>query len=61
MGAEALKKKIIYFWLHWIFVAVHTGSLWLREQGLLFVVLRLLTAVAFLVVEHRFRCVGFSS
>jgi len=61
VGAEALKKKKIYFWLHWVFVAMRTGSLWLREQGLLFVVLRLLTAAASLVVEHRFRCVGFSS
>ena len=32
-----LKNKFIYFWLHWVFVAVH----------------RLLTAVASLVAEHR--------
>ena len=44
----------IYFWLHWVFVAVHGLSLVGGEWGLLFIVVcRLLIAVASLVVEHR--------
>ena len=45
-------KKIIYFWLHWVFVAMHALSS-CAEQGLLFVALhRLLISVASLVAEH---------
>ena len=52
-----LKNKFIlfiYFWLHWVFVAVRGLSLVAASRGLLFVaVRRLLIAVASLVVEHR--------
>ena len=42
----------IYFWLHWVFVAVQAFSS-CGERGLLFVAVRgLLIAVASLVVEH---------
>ena len=44
----------IYFWLCWVFVAVHGISLVGGERGLLFIaVRRLLIAVASLVAEHR--------
>ena len=44
--------KFIYFWLHWVFVAVRAFSS-CGEQGLLFIaVCGLLTAVASLVAEH---------
>ena len=43
----------IYFWLHWVFVAVLRLSLVAASGGYsLAVVLRLLTAVASLVAEH---------
>ena len=46
--------KFIYFWLHWVFVAVLGLSLVVASRGLLFVAVHgLLTAVASLVVEHR--------
>ena len=64
----SLLKKInlfilfIYFWLHWVFVAVCRLSLLVASGGLLFVVVRrLLIVVASLVAEHTgSRCVGFS-
>ena len=44
---------IFYFWLCWVFIAVHRLSLVAASGGLLFVEVRgLLTAVASLVVEH---------
>jgi len=48
-------KKIIYFWLHWVFFAVCTGfSLVVANRGyFLIVVFRLLIVVASLAVEHR--------
>ena len=49
------KRKFIYFiyfWLHWVFVAVR-GPSSCGEWGLLFVVVRrLLLAVASLVLKH---------
>ena len=43
----------IYFWLHWVLVAVQAVSSF-GEQGLLFVAVHgLLIAVASLVAEHR--------
>ena len=43
----------IYFWLHWVFVAVQGLCLVVESWGLLFVAVRgLLIAVASLVVEH---------
>ena len=45
--------SFIYFWLHWVFVAVHGLFLDSVERGLLFIVVRgLLIAVASLAVEH---------
>ena len=47
------KILFIYFWLHWVFIAVRGLSLVNRERGLLFVAVRgLLIVVASLVVEH---------
>ena len=48
-------KKIIYFWLHWVFFAVCAGfSLVVANRGcFLIVVFRLLVVVASFVVEHR--------
>ena len=56
-----LKKKqnkrrfiLIYFWLHWVLVAVHGLFSSRSEQGLFFVTVHgLLIAVASLVVELR--------
>ena len=43
----------IYFWLHWVFIAVRGLSLVVVSGGLLFVAVhRLLIAVASLVAEH---------
>ena len=43
----------IYFWLHWVFVAVRGLFSSCGERGLLFVAVhRLLTALASLVAEH---------
>ena len=43
----------IYFWLHWVFVAVQGLCLVVESWGLLFVAVHgLLIAVASLVVEH---------
>ena len=43
----------IYFWLHWLFVAVRRLFSSCREQGQLFIVVHgLLIAVASLVAEH---------
>ena len=43
----------IYFWLHWVFVAVRGLFSSCGERGLLFVAVRgLLIAVASLVAEH---------
>jgi len=39
------KKNLIYFWLHWVFIAIVGLSL--------VVVSRLLTVVASLAAEHR--------
>ena len=44
---------LIYFWLHWVFVAARRLFSSCGEQGLLFVAVReLLIAVASLVAEH---------
>ena len=44
----------IYFWLCWVFVAVHKAFSSCGEQGLLFVaVCGLLITVASLAAEHR--------
>ena len=46
-------NKLIYFWLCWVFVAVHGLSLVVVSGGLLFVEVRgLLISVASLVAEH---------
>ena len=46
--------NFIYFWLRWVFIAVHGLSLVVVSGGYSFVVMcRLLTAVAPLVAEHR--------
>ena len=55
------KKLFIYFWLHWVFIAVHwlslvaasRGNCSLRCVGFSFVV-----AVASLVAEHELQTVG---
>ena len=45
---------VIYFWLHWVFVAACRLFSSCVEQGLLFVAVHgLLIAVASLVAEHR--------
>ena len=56
---QVFLNKFIYFWLRWVFTAVHGLSIVavsnysLRQRGLLFVAVHgLLTAVASLVVEH---------
>ena len=46
-------KKIIYVWLHWLFIAFAQTFSNCGEQGLFIVVHRLPTAVASLVLEHR--------
>ena len=47
-----LINKLIYFWLHWVFVAAQAFSS-CDERGLLFIAVhRLLIAVASLAVEH---------
>ena len=44
---------IVYFWLHWVFIAVRGLFSSCGERGLLFVAVHgLLTAVASFVVEH---------
>ena len=43
----------LYFWLHWVFVAVCGLSLVAASRGYSLVVLRLLTVVASLVLEQR--------
>ena len=44
----------IYFWLHWVFVAVRGLSLVAERGGLLSIAVRgLLIVVASLVAEHR--------
>ena len=50
--------SLIYFWLNWVFIAVHAFSS-CGEQGLLFIAVHgLLTAAASLAVEHRLRVHG---
>ena len=45
---------LIYFWLHWVFVALHSLSLVGVSGGPLFIAAHgLLIAVASLLVEHR--------
>ena len=44
----------IYFWLHWVFIAVHGAFSSCSEQGLLFV------AVHGLLIAVASHCVGFS-
>ena len=47
----------VYFWLHWVFVAVRKLFSSCGERGLRFIVVhRLLIAVASLVAEHDFSC-----
>ena len=47
------KCAFFFFWLHWVFIAVHGLFSSCNELGLLFVaVCGLLTAVASLVAEH---------
>ena len=43
---------IYYFWLHWVLIATPRLSLVVASAGFL-AVLRLLTAVASLIAEHR--------
>ena len=46
-------KKIMYFWLYWVFFAVHGLSLVAASRGCsVVVVFRLHIAVASLVVDH---------
>ena len=45
-------KRLIYFWLHWVFIAVPGRSLAAASTGCS-AALRRLTAVASLAVEHR--------
>ena len=53
-------KKIFYFWLGWVCVAVHRLSLVAESEGsFLVVVLRLLIVVASLVMKHKLRVCGF--
>ena len=54
-GASFLKLNLfIYFWLCWVFIAVHRLSLAAVNAGYsLVVVFGLLIAVASLVAEHR--------
>ena len=48
-----LINLFIYFWLHWVFIAVRRLSLVARKRELLFVAVRgLLIVVASLVAEH---------
>ena len=47
-----LINLFIYFWLHWVFIAAHRLFSNCGEQGLLFVVVHGLIAVASFVVEH---------
>ena len=47
-----LINLFIYFWLRWVFVAVHGLSLVAASGGYSSVVCRLLIAVASLVAEH---------
>ena len=52
-GSGVFFLRFIYFWLHWVFVAVHRLSLVAASGGYFLVaVLGLLIAVAFLVAEH---------
>ena len=51
-----LKKKnhlCIYFWLHWVFVAVWAFSNWGERRRLFVEVHRLRTVVVFLVSKYR--------
>ena len=50
-----------FFWLCWVFVAVHGRSLVAESRGYSVVVRGLLVAVASLVVERAVWHVGFSS
>ena len=51
---KTLKNLLIYFWLHWVFIAFHQLSLVVVSAGLLFFVVQvLLTAVDSLVSEQR--------
>ena len=52
----AIKKKIylfVYFWLPWVFIAMHRLSLVVASRVYSAVVHGLLIAVASLVAEHR--------
>ena len=50
---------LLFFWLHWVFVAVHGLFSGCSEWGLLFIVVRrLLIAVASLVAEHGLQACG---
>jgi len=48
-----MNEKTIYFWLCWVFLAVHGLSLGVSGDYSLVVVCRLLLAVASVVAEHR--------
>ena len=58
-----LFKKIIiyiYFWLHWVFIAMHRLSLVMAREGYSLVsVCRYLIAMTSLVAEHRLQGVWF--
>ena len=52
-NSSLVYNTFFYFWLRWVFVAVHGLFSGCGEQGLLFVALHgLLTAVASLFAEH---------
>ena len=56
-----LKFVFIYFWLHWVFIAVCRLSLTGSRRGYsLVVVCRLLIAVASLVQSSSCKCTNFS-
>ena len=44
---------VLFFWLHWVFIAVHGLSLVVASGGYSVAVCRLLITVASLVAEHR--------